>query len=241
MKKFLMLLICVFSLSSLVQAEEKPENSSTATIDRVLAMLFPGTKPDSVGESVMPGMYEVVYGAQVAYVSDDGRFVIRGDILDLKQGKNISEDSRRNARLNVLAGLDEKDMIVFSPEKPKHTISVFTDIDCGYCRKLHQNMSKYNEFGIKVRYLSYPRAGIDTPSYKKAVSVWCSEDRKKAITEAKGGKAIPSSECKDPVKQHIAAAEKIGLQGTPLIILDDGKMYPGFVPPDKLIHLLEQK
>ena len=241
MKKFLVLLICVFSFNSLIQAEEKTENKPPENIDKVLAMLFPGSKPDSVSESTMPGLYEVVYGAQVAYVSNDGRFVIRGDILDLKNGENISENSRRKARVNVLAGLDEKDMIVFSPKEPKHVVSVFTDIDCGYCRKLHEKIGKYNELGIKIRYLSYPRAGLDSPSYKKAVSVWCSKDRNKAITEAKGGKGVSSETCKDPVIKHIAAAEKIGLRGTPLLVLEDGSMYPGFVQPDKLIQVLEKE
>lgn len=241
MKQFLVLLICVFSFNSLVQAEEKVNNHPPENVDKVLAMLFPGTKPDSIGESSIPGFYEVVYGAQVAYVSGDGRFVFRGDILDMKKGENISENSRRNARLNVLAALDEKDMIVFSPKEAKHTVSVFTDIDCGYCRKLHGQMEKYNKLGIKIRYMSYPRAGIGSPSHKKAVSVWCSKDRKKAMTEAKAGKTVSSEVCKDPVKQHIAAAEKLGLRGTPLLVLEDGGMYPGFVPPDKLIKVLNKK
>ncbi|MDH5436319.1 MAG: DsbC family protein, partial [Gammaproteobacteria bacterium] len=209
MKRFLILAICIFSFNGQVQAEEKTDVKPAGNIDKVLAMLYPGTKPDSVGESTMPGLYEVVYGGQIAYISHDGRFVIRGDILDLENGQNISENARRVARLNILGKLDEKDMIVFSPKEVKHTVSVFTDIDCGYCRKLHQNIGKYNELGIKIRYLSYPRAGIDSPSYKKAASVWCSKDRKKAITEAKGGKAVSSEACKDPVIKHIAAAEKI--------------------------------
>ncbi len=241
MKQFLVLLICIFSFNGLVQAEEKADSKPPENIDKVLAMLFPGAKPDSIGESSMPGLYEVVFGTQVAYVSNDGRFVFRGDIIDLKKGENLSENSRRKARLNVLATLDEKDMIVFSPKELKHTVSVFTDIDCGYCRKLHSQIENYNKLGIKIRYMSYPRAGIDSPSYKKAVSVWCSKDRKKAITEAKEGKAISSEACKDPVKQHIAAAEKLGLRGTPLLILEDGGMYPGFVPPDKLIQVLDKK
>ena len=242
MKQFLVLLIFVFSLNGLVQAEEKTGGKHSENLDKVLARLSPGKNPDSIGESKIPGLYEVVYGAQVTYMSGDGRFVFQGDIFDLKKGgENISEKSRRKGRLNILSSLDEKDMIVFSPKEPKHTVSVFTDINCGYCRKLHSQIGNYNKLGIKIRYMSYPRAGIDSPSYKEAVSVWCSKDRNKAITEAKSGKAISSKACKHPVKQHIAAAEKLGLRGTPLLVLENGAMYPGFVPPDKLIKILEKK
>ena len=240
MKKLMLLVIVLLSASTVVQSEGETRN--TAEIEKVLARLFPGTSPDSIGESNISGLYEVVYGAQVAYISGDGRFVFKGDILDLQKGENISEKSRRGARLEILSTISEKDMIIFAPEKPKHTISIFTDIDCGYCRKLHSEIQNYNKLGIGIRYLSYPRSGIGSPSYNKAISVWCSKDRKQSITEAKAGQAIssPAENCDSKIiERQIVVAEKVGIQGTPLIVLEDGGMLPGFVPPQKLLEVLE--
>ena len=132
-------------------------------------------------------------------------------------------------------------MIVFSPKEVKHTISVFTDIDCGYCRKLHNEMHKYNELGIKVRYLAYPRSGPGTPSFIKAENVWCADDRQQALTDAKNGKEVKSKACDNPVKQEFLIGTQVGVTGTPAIFLENGQLLPGYFPAERLIKILEQK
>ena len=133
-------------------------------------------------------------------------------------------------------------MIVFAPEgKPSYTITVFTDIDCGYCRKLHGEMAGYNAEGIKVQYLFYPRAGEGSPSFAKAVSVWCADDRRTALTDAKAGKSIPDKTCPNPVKEHLELGEKMGVSGTPAIVLENGEMVPGYIPPKRLAAMLKEK
>ena len=131
-------------------------------------------------------------------------------------------------------------MIIFPASKPRHTLTVFTDIDCGYCRKLHSDIDKYNDEGITVRYLPFPRSGPDTPSYYKAVSVWCSDDRRAALTRAKAGQDVPNATCDNPVRASLALGHKLGVNGTPALILEDGHLLPGYVPPKKLAQVMEQ-
>ena len=131
-------------------------------------------------------------------------------------------------------------MIWFAPEKYDHTVTVFTDIDCGYCRKLHNEMEGYNDKGIRVRYMFFPRAGVGSKSYQKAVSVWCSDDRRDALTKSKQGKQIPMKTCNNPIDVHMALAQDLGLRGTPLVVLDDGTIQPGYAPPDKVAQSYKQ-
>jgi thiol:disulfide interchange protein DsbC len=132
-------------------------------------------------------------------------------------------------------------MVVFPPAGPtKHTVTVFTDIDCGYCRKLHQEIADYNQQGIKVRYLMYPRAGVGSESYNKAVWVWCADDRQDAITRAKRGEEIPHKTCANPVKEQFELGQTLGVRGTPSIILENGQMVPGYVPAAQLAQMLDE-
>ncbi|RMH21938.1 MAG: DsbC family protein, partial [Gammaproteobacteria bacterium] len=139
--------------------------------------LFPDRQPDHVNHERIPGWHEAVYGTQVFYVSDDGRFVMQGDIYDLKHQKNLTEEIRIAQRKQILETLDDEHLIVFKPKKTLYHLVVFSDIDCGYCRKLHSEIQNYLDQGIEIRYVLFPRTGEYTSSYYKAVSVWCSDDR----------------------------------------------------------------
>lgn len=212
-----------------------------AKINKALEALLPGKKPDSVTASAIPGVYEVSYGATVLYMTQDGRYLIRGDVIDVAQEENLTELRRSQARLKVMSGISENSMIVFAPKQVKHTITVFTDIDCGYCRKMHGEMAQLNKYGIKVRYLAYPRTGIDSPSYAKAVSVWCAKDRNAALTHAKADEDVPQKTCANPVQQHMQAAKQVGVSGTPTLALEDGSLVPGYVPAERLIEMLDER
>lgn len=206
-----------------------------------MAKLLPGIAVDSVKETPMAGLYEVTLGAQIYYMSGDGRFLLDGRLLDVEKSEDLTETSRSNARLSTLEKITDEQTVIFSPEDPKYTITVFTDIDCGYCRKLHQEIDGYNGKGIRVRYLFFPRAGVGSPSYDKAVSVWCADDRNQALTDAKAGKDIEAKQCDNPVAQQFELGQSLGVRGTPSIFLDDGQMVPGYVPPAKLAAMLEAK
>ncbi|MDA1107060.1 MAG: thioredoxin fold domain-containing protein [Proteobacteria bacterium] len=228
-------------LAALLLAAFAPVQAAdeAAKINKALETLLPGKKPDSVTASAIPGVYEVSYGATVLYMTQDGRYLIRGDVIDVAQEENLTELKRSQARLKVINGISESSMIVFAPKQVKHTITVFTDIDCGYCRKMHGEMAQLNKYGIKVRYLAYPRTGIDSPSYVKAVSAWCAKDRNAALTHAKADEDVPQKTCAHPVQQHMQAVKQVGVSGTPTLILEDGSLIPGYVPAERLMEMLD--
>ncbi len=232
-------ILLAFLFVSGVNAELSDSDKSAV---KDIAAKLPGIEAENIVPSSIPGLYQVIAAPQVLYISRDAKLLFYGDIINRETGKNITTPIRDKARLTVINEMDESSMIVFTPKKEtKHTITVFTDIDCGYCKKLHSEMSSYTDLGIKVRYLAYPRAGINSSSYNKAVNVWCAKDRNKAITTAKLNQNVTSEKCDDPVKKHMLLGEKLGVNGTPNLILDDGRMIPGYVPAPKLLELLNKK
>ena len=200
-----------------------------------------GVTPDSVTPTAIPGLYEVVLDGQVMYLSADGRFVVQGDIVDLGSRVNLTDDRRSELRGKAIAAVSENNMVVFAPEGPvKHTVTIFTDIDCGYCRKLHSQMADYNKEGIKIRYLMFPREGIGSESFNKAVAVWCASDRREALTKAKRGERIEQKTCENPVLAQYELGQKLGVRGTPSLVLESGEMLPGYVTPSQLAQLLAE-
>jgi thiol:disulfide interchange protein DsbC len=234
--RVLILILSVFALLGGTQLALAADE--TAEVQKVLAEMVPDDKPDSITAAPIPGFFEVAYGPTLVYISKDGRYILQGDILDAKERRNLTEDKRSAKRLEAINAVGEDKMIVFAPQQVKHTISVFTDIDCGYCRKLHQEIAQYNEQGIKVRYMAFPRGGPDSPSFDKAVSVWCAADKNTALTRAKAGEEVEKKTCNNPVRAQYELGKRIGISGTPTLILEDGTMLPGYVPPRQLAVML---
>ena len=198
-----------------------------------------GVKVEDIQPSPLPGVYEVVSGTDVGYVSEDGRYYIDGDIFDMQTKDNLTEGRRTAGRAALLKDIKDSDAIVFAPGQVRYTLDVFTDIDCTYCRRLHSQIDQYNNLGIKVRYLMYPRSGPGTPAWQQAQAVWCSADRKDALTRAKRGERIAAKACKDPVAQHYALGEELGVRGTPGIFTEQGEYISGYLPPAKMLQHLE--
>jgi len=187
------------------------------------------------------GLYEVLMNGDILYFTKDARYAIQGDIISLKSRENLTEKRRTGLRKQALDHANEKDMIIYTPKKTDYTVTVFTDIDCGYCRKLHSQMAQYNALGIRIRYMAFPRAGLDSESYDKAVEVWCAKDRKQAMTDAKNGQTVNAEKCENPVKAQYELGRRLGVRGTPALFLDSGEMLPGYVPPKRLKKLLDDK
>jgi thiol:disulfide interchange protein DsbC len=199
-----------------------------------------GLKLEDVRMSPVNGVYEITRGSEVSYTSADGRYVILGDMYDIDADANISENRRRGIRARLIEGVPEGEMVVFSPKDPKYTITVFTDIDCGYCRRLHSQIAEYNRLGIRVRYLFYPRSGPQTDSWYKAEAVWCASNRADALTRAKNGEEIKSPKCAtDVVARDYELGHKLAVEGTPAIFLASGEMLPGYAPPGQLAKYLK--
>lgn len=197
-------------------------------------------KPDSIHTTPVSGIYEVTVGPHVIYVSADGRYMFQGDLIDLQNRESLTEPRRRELVKQMVGAVSEDDMIVYEPAKTRHTITVFTDIDCGYCRKLHNEMQSYLDAGIRVRYMFYPRAGVGSESWRKAEAVWCSKDRRAALTAAKNGKPIEMKTCDNPIKEHMQLVDRLGARGTPFIVLEDGETQPGYLPAAQMEKLLDQ-
>jgi len=231
--------ICLLFLSMSLFNLSVADTGAQEAITKSLSKIFPGVTPDKIAPSPMEGVSEVLIGPRLMYVSNDGKYLLQGSLIDLKTRTDIGEERRNGIRLDALNDLGEEKMIVFPAKEQKHVITVFTDIDCGYCRKLHGEMDKYNEKGITVRYLMFPRAGIGSASYKKAVSVWCSKDQQDAMTRSKSGENVPNATCDNPVKEEYELGQLIGVRGTPAIIMEDGAMLPGYVPAARLVKALE--
>ena len=219
---------------------QAPAGEIPAALEAALAEVFAGEVPDEVAPAELDGLYQVMMGQNIFYFSADGRYALRGDLYDIQGGRNLSEERRGRVRLDVLGEIDEESMIVFSPSPAKHTVTVFTDVDCSYCAHLHRQMADYNRLGIAIRYVAYPRAGIPSPSYDKTVSVWCSDDPHQAIGDAKFGRPVPERTCDNPVSAHFAAGREIGVRGTPAMLLESGDLLAGYVPPDELLLHLDE-
>jgi thiol:disulfide interchange protein DsbC len=189
---------------------------------------------EEIKATAIPGLYSVRLDGQLVYVSKDGQYLIQGSMFELKTGKNLTT-------LAVLETISDKDTLMFSPKKPKHTLTVFTDTSCGYCRKLHQEVPKLNENGVKVRYLLYPRAGPDSSVAATLQSIWCADNPQEALTTAKAGGAVETKTCDNPISKHMALARQLGLRGTPMIITDTGEVIPGYQTADQLISNLNSK
>jgi thiol:disulfide interchange protein DsbC len=229
-------LLLAVLVPALAVAQPPPQKDVRAE----LAAKIPGARPEELRPSPIAGVYELMRGTDVAYVSTDGKYVIAGDLYEMASNDNLTETRRRAARLKLLQAVPESEMLVFSPRDPKETITVFTDIDCGYCRKLHSEIADYNKLGIRVRYLFYPRSGPDTESWTKAVEVWCSPNRNDALTRAKRGEELKTKPCsKTPVQRHYELGQDFALRGTPAIITSSGELLPGFVPPGPLAQHLK--
>ena len=218
------------------------ENSGTE-LDKAyekIKLVFPELPKEAISPSPVAGLYQIKVPPKLLYISADARYVVQGDLINTKTFQNESTPLRDGLRNTAINNMGEKNMIVYGDKNLPHTVTVFTDIDCGYCRKLHSEIDGYNKAGIRVRYMAYPRAGFGSESFAKAESVWCAEDRNKAMNQAKNGESLQSKKCDNPVAQEYQLGQMLGVQGTPAIVTQTGEVIPGYVPPQRLKKILAE-
>jgi thiol:disulfide interchange protein DsbC len=197
-------------------------------------------KVEDVRPSPVAGLYEVRSGTEVGYVSTDGRFYLDGDVFDMVSKRNLTEDVRKKGRLALLAGVRDEDAIIFAPKSgAQHTVTVFTDVDCVHCRRMHSEIGELNRLGVRVRYLMFPRGGPGSESWAKAQAVWCSADRKDALTRAKKGENVAAGRCEAPVAAQYELGRELGITGTPGIVTDSGEYLAGYANAAYLAAYLE--
>ncbi len=236
-KKLCCALTLGLSLISSGAATAASVEDTAKKLNNILVETFKAA-PDSIGESQIPGLYQVMYGTEIVYLSADGQYFISGDLLNLKTRENLSEVAQRSVRKKIVDELGTVP-VSFKAKNEKHVLRVFTDIDCGYCAKLHREMEQINANGITVEYLAFPRAGIGSPSYDKIVSVWCADDQQSAMTKSKARQSVPSKTCKNPIKEQYELGQSLGVNGTPALLTESGQLIPGYVPADRLIAMLD--
>ncbi len=235
LKSSLIALLLVIATAPLVHAGD----TDIAAVKKAITKHLPQAANATVKATPVEGLFEVVTGGQVMYVTKDARYIFDGDLYDMQLKKNITEDARSTIRLAAINELGEKNMLVYMPKgKVRHTITVFTDIYCPYCRKLHNEMDDYLNNGVKVRYIFVPFKG--QKSMETSVSVWCADDRNKAMDLAKGGSEVEKKSCDNPVSKHKQLAAQLGIRGTPAILLESGELMPGYVPSSRLIKKLNE-
>jgi len=216
-------------------AEEKDFNA----VEKKVRTLVPNAITIAISETPIEGILQVQINSDIIYVTSDGEYLLQGQIMEIDSRVNITDQAKSGIRLNLLNGLKRDEQISFSPEKPKYDLLVFTDIDCGYCRKLHNQVAEYNEEGIAIHYMAFPRAGIGSASYDKFVSVWCADDQQAALTLAKNGTDPEPLKCLNPIAQQYDLGREVGVTGTPALVTADGTLIPGYVPPAQLRQRLE--
>ena len=251
MLKKLLLLGCLAWAGQVVAAAPAPVVGPTITpaavqmVQQSIARLSSKVVVDSIQPARLPGFYEVIASGQMVYISTDGKYMMHGDVVDLSRRQNLSDDAWAKIRVAALAKVPASQRVIFAPAQPKYTVTVFTDVNCGFCRALHGHIEAFNKAGIAVEYLAWPREGVTTtagnltPTYKEMVSVWCAKDRKAALTAATKGRAPAATTCANPVQQQFDLGVKLGVSGTPTIVGPDGRILGGYVTPDQLLQALQ--
>jgi thiol:disulfide interchange protein DsbC len=230
----------MLSLTALLLAAAlTPAQADDAAIKDAFAKSMPKLKIDAIKPSEIKGVSEISVGNNIYYVSDDGKYLLQGHLIDVAERTDLTELRLSTARNSALDKLGEDKMIIFKPKISKYKVTVFTDIDCGYCRKLHSEIDSYFAQGITIRYVFFPRAGKDSESYKKAVAVWCAKDRNEALTAAKKDQKLDMKTCENPVDEHMRLGEEFDVKGTPMIITEKGNVFPGYLPAKELYEVLE--
>lgn len=213
--------------------------ANEAAVRATLTGALPGAEIRRLRPAPIAGFTEAVVAGRVFYVSNDGRYIVDGAVIDMRERRNITDAAMDDIRVEGLKAIPTAQRIVFAPRDPKYTVTVFTDIDCGYCRMLHQHVAEYNALGIAVEYLFFPRAGEGSESWAKAESVWCAKDPRQAMTDAKGGQTLPAATCDSPVGAEYALGQDVGVNSTPAVFAENGAQLGGYLEPARLLAALQ--
>jgi len=211
-----------------------------SVVEERIRALAPNAQSIAIAETPIEGILMVQIGGDIVYATADGKFLLQGRGINLDTREDLTETAKTNIRRELLAEIDTSKQITFAPENPDYDLTVFTDIDCGYCRKLHGQIKEYNDNGIAIHYMAFPRAGIGSHSYEKAVSVWCADDQQTALTLAKQGAEPDPEQCENPVAEQYQLGIALGVTGTPALLTSNGTLIPGYMAPEKLRARLDE-
>jgi len=215
-------------------------NADPAAIEQRLEGLVDDVSSVAIAETPLPGIMEVRIGSDIVYMSDDGRYLFQGRVVDLDTQRDLTDAAMADVRRDQLNGLDRADFVTFGNDDADYELLVFTDPDCGFCRRMHEKVDEYTAAGIRIHYLAFPRAGEGSQTYNKMVSVWCADDPNGAMDIAKAGGTPRAATCSNPVMDQYRLGQALGVTGTPSLMTFDGDIIPGYVPPDQLRDRLDR-
>lgn len=234
-------LLAALAFTTVAVAQADDADAELEQVRQKVGEMFEMLGPEDVKGSPVDGWYTIHKGSVVAYISADGRYLLQGDLIDLDLQANLTENLRNETRRELMAGISDEQTILFSPEEVKYSVSVFTDVDCTYCRRLHSQIEDYLAHGIAVRYFMYPRNGPASRAWNTMEDVWCASDRQTALTMAKLDRDFETNKCDaSTVQDHYVMGRDVGLTGTPAIVLEDGTLISGYLAPDQLAAALQQ-
>lgn len=196
-----------------------------------------GATEVTISNSPLSGFKMATSNEGVVYISQDGRYVIQGKIFELKDGRAVDITNQ-----GLLAELNSysNEMIVYPAKNEKHVITVFMDITCHYCHLLHKQIKEYNDLGITIRYLAFPRGGMNTQTAKQMETIWTSTDKVKALNDAENGNLPTQLKTPNIVKKHYQLGIKFGVTGTPNMVTSDGELIGGYIEPKELAKMLNE-
>ncbi|MBA6244022.1 MULTISPECIES: DsbC family protein [Psychrobacter] len=217
----------------------KPSAGNDATVVKALQANLKSSGIEETIVSAVPtdmdGIYWVTAEGLPSFFTDKaGKHIIQGQIIAVGDAApvDISAALVATTAQEALKAVDKKDMVIYPAKgETKAVIYAFTDADCGYCRKLHSEMDDINARGIEVRYLAWPRSQESVP---KMEAIWCSQDRKAAMDQAKIGANVQAPSCANPVQEHMALGSRLGVRGTPAVFTETGQQVGGYLPAAEL-------
>lgn len=236
--------IYIFGIALLLILTESSADNKQVYEQALKSIASGNLSVEAINDTPISGMKELTVNTgnrqEIIYISTDGDYIFNGSLFDIKNRIDVTENKKAELRNIRLKQFNLAQRVNYFPENMQYTVTVFTDLDCPYCRQLHQQLADYHDLGIGISYLFFPRSGLDTPSSQKAVSAWCADDRKKALDKALNGAELPQLQCDNPVAEHYNAGIAVGVTGTPALVLEDGTMIPGLVSPQQLKQRLDR-
>ena len=221
-------------LTALLISASATAMASDAEIKSKLQAL--GAKNIEVKDSPVKGLKTAVTDQGILYVSENGQYVLQGKMYELTNKGPVDVAGKLLAdKVNAL----KNEMIIYPAKNEKYVVTVFMDITCHYCHILHQQLKEYNDLGITVRYLAFPRAGMNETA-RQMEAIWTSKDPVFALNEAEKGNLPKELKAPNIVKRHYDLGVQLGVQGTPSIVTSTGELIGGYLKPKDLLAALKE-
>jgi thiol:disulfide interchange protein DsbC len=232
--------IAILAAGCMLLAVGQPARADHEQVRERLAELGSDPATLSIAETPIDGLVQVTMDSEIFFMTSDGQYFIQGRVVNLDTQVDLTELAQRGFRQQLLANLDTGSLLSYGPEDAAHEVIVFTDTDCGYCRRLHALMDGYASAGIRINYAAYPRAGIGSSTYDDLVSIWCADHPQNAMDLAQTGQALEPKQCAAPIESHYELGRQLGIGGTPTLVTGSGELIAGYVQPDDLRQRLDQ-